>query len=112
VFVVVFLVCVALALVICTSLSLPPLSPVHHPLFFLETTTKAIENKFRQLTSRDDVAIILINQHVAAKIRPLINEYTKTIPTILEIPNSDSPYDEESDPIMQRVKALLGGGRK
>ena len=34
----------------------------------------------------------------------------KTIPTILEIPSKEHPYDPEQDFIMQRVNMFLGGG--
>lgn len=47
-------------------------------------------------------------RQVAEDIRPLINEVHQTIPTILEIPSKDHPYDEAKDPIMQRVSKLLG----
>jgi len=45
---------------------------------------------------------------VADEIRYLIKEYNQTIPTILEIPSKDQPYDEKKDPILQRVQKLLG----
>ena len=32
------------------------------------------------------------------------------IPTVLEIPSKDMPYDPEKDYIMQRVTMVLGGG--
>jgi V-type H+-transporting ATPase subunit F len=38
----------------------------------------------------------------------VLNEYTKAIPTVLEIPSKDQPYDPEKDYIMQRVNMMLG----
>ncbi|POM64979.1 V-type ATPase, F subunit [Phytophthora palmivora] len=72
------------------------------------TPIAAIEASFRSLSNRDDIAIILINQHVAEEIRHLLNTYEKTIPTVLEIPSKDSPYDPAKDYIMKRVNLMLG----
>lgn len=123
---------------------------------YTATPISAIEETFRSLTNRDDIAIILINQHVcllimsiyctlqatpsamlsilslavnivygnidwlstavvvctnaqiAEEIRHLLNAYEKTIPTVLEIPSKDSPYDPSKDYIMKRVGMMLG----
>eukprot|EP01038_Epipyxis_sp_PR26KG_P007982 gene7982-10823_t len=73
-----------------------------------ETDFKLVEEFFRTLTNRNDIAIILINQHVANDIRHILRNYTKTIPTVLEIPSKDQPYDPDQDYIMQRVNMVLG----
>ena len=73
-----------------------------------KTTRAAIEDAFRKFTKRPDVAIVLINQHVAANIRYLLDAYDETIPTVLEIPSKDHPYDPKADTIMRRVNAMLG----
>lgn len=57
----------------------------------IDTTVSQIEEAFNRLTSRDDVAIVLINQHVASEIRHILSGYNKTIPTVLEIPSKDVP---------------------
>ena len=54
-----------------------------------DTEVSVIEETFTTLTQRDDIGILLINQHVAEMIRPLLNEYTQAIPTILEIPSKE-----------------------
>ena len=36
-------------------------------------------------------------------------DYNQTIPTVLEIPSKEHPYDPEQDYIMQRVNMFLGG---
>jgi V-type H+-transporting ATPase subunit F len=41
-------------------------------------------------------------------IRPAIAAHTNAIPTVLEIPSKEHPYDEAKDPLMARVKQLLG----
>ena len=45
---------------------------------------------------------------VADDIRHLLTAYDKTIPTILEIPSKDQPYDPSKDYIMKRVNLMLG----
>ena len=65
---------------------------------------------FKELTNREDIAVVLINQHVAEMIRYLINEYTKPIPAVLEVPSKDTPYDPSKDSILARVQHLLGAG--
>ena len=40
--------------------------------------------------SRDDVAIVLISQYIAEKIRPLVDAYDRPVPAVLEIPSKVS----------------------
>jgi len=61
------------------------------------TEVLEIEDAFMNFTRRTDVGILLINQHVANEIRHKLRDYTQTIPTILEIPSKDTPYDPEQD---------------
>ena len=68
-----------------------------------------MEETFQNFTTRDDIGIILINQHVANTIRHVLKDYTATVPTVLEIPSKEHPYDPEQDYIMQRVNMYLGG---
>jgi len=72
------------------------------------TTHDDLVAAFKNFTSRKDVAIVMITQSIAQEIRYLISAYDKTIPTILEIPSKSQPYDEKSDPLMQRVLRLMG----
>lgn len=74
-----------------------------------KTTSTDIANKFKELSERDDISIILITQSAAAEIRHVLQAYDRTIPVVLEIPSKEKPYDESSDPLMQRVIKLLGG---
>ena len=48
-----------------------------------DTDVGIIEDNFRSLTNRNDIGIVLINQHIANDIRHLIRDYNKTVPTIL-----------------------------
>jgi V-type H+-transporting ATPase subunit F len=75
-----------------------------------DTKADVIENTLKAFTQRDDIGIILINQHVANNLRHILKDYNQTIPTILEIPSKEHPYDPEQDFIMQRVNMFLGGG--
>ncbi|KAL3849918.1 hypothetical protein ACJIZ3_011800 [Penstemon smallii] len=70
-------------------------------------TVKQIEDAFKEFTSRDDIAIVLISQYVANMIRFLVDSYHKPIPAILEIPSKDHPYDAAHDSVLSRVKYLF-----
>lgn len=75
-----------------------------------DTPLNQVEEAFQKLSTREDIGIVLINQHVAADIRHILKDYNQTIPTVLEIPSKEHPYDPEQDYIMQRVNMYLGGG--
>ena len=74
-----------------------------------DTTKTAIEEKFKALTKREDIGIILINQSVAKDIRELITAHEAVIPTILEIPSKDIPYDPQEDAILLLAARQLYG---
>ena len=74
-----------------------------------KTDTATIEATFERFTTeRKDIGIVLINQHIADKIRHRIDTYTAAFPTILEIPSKDHPYDPEKDSVLRRVRRLFG----
>ncbi|KEP63611.1 UNVERIFIED_CONTAM: vacuolar atp synthase subunit f, putative [Hammondia hammondi] len=79
--------------------------------FIVDSKTKRqdVEEAFRTMTERPDIGIVLINQHVADDIRYMVDLHTKIIPTILEIPSKDKPYDSSKDSVMQRIKFFFGG---
>lgn len=72
-----------------------------------KTTVKQIEDSFKEFTSREDIAIVLISQYIANMIRFLIDSYSKPLPAILEIPSKDHPYDPNQDSILSRVKHMF-----
>lgn len=92
----------------------------------IETQISTIENAFEMFTERQDIAILLINQHVcgffhdtqpftsavctqvAEKIRPLVDRYQRAFPALLEIPSKDHPYDPSKDSVLKRVQKLFG----
>lgn len=62
---------------------------VHDP----KAQLSVLEEHFRLYTQeRGDIAILLINQHIAELIRPLIEKYTEAFPALLEIPSKEHPY--------------------
>ncbi|KAI0076275.1 vacuolar ATP synthase subunit F [Panus rudis PR-1116 ss-1] len=73
-----------------------------------KTPIPIIEAAFEEYTTRKDIAILLINQHVAEKIRPTVDKYQQAFPALLEIPSKDHPYDPSKDSILKRVQKLFG----
>ncbi|KAI1461397.1 vacuolar ATP synthase [Annulohypoxylon moriforme] len=87
----------------------PPDSQKNFLVVDNKTETSAIEAAFDSFTTqRKDIGIVLINQHVADKIRHRIDTYTAAFPTILEIPSKEHPYDPEKDSVLRRVRRLFG----
>jgi V-type H+-transporting ATPase subunit F len=74
-----------------------------------ETTRSEIEAKFKTLLNRPDVGIIMINQNIAEDIRELITAHEEVIPTVLEIPSKDIPYDPEKDSVLLSAAKQLYG---
>ncbi|KAI6368669.1 H(+)-transporting V1 sector ATPase subunit F [Pyricularia grisea] len=74
-----------------------------------KTDTAAIEAAFQKFTTeRKDIGIVLINQHIADRIRHIVDTYTAAFPAVLEIPSKDHPYDPEKDSVLRRVRRLFG----
>ncbi|KAF9056666.1 vacuolar ATP synthase [Panaeolus papilionaceus] len=73
-----------------------------------KTPVSTIESTFQEFTTRKDIAILLINQHIAEKIRPSVDQYQQAFPALLEIPSKDHPYDPSKDSILKRVQKLFG----
>ncbi|XP_074604480.1 V-type proton ATPase subunit Vha14-1 [Brevipalpus obovatus] len=83
--------------------------PLNFKVFGRDSITSEIEECFRTLVKRNDIAIILINQNLAERIRHLIDNHSVPIPAVLEIPSKDNPYDPSKDSIMKRAKGVIGG---
>eukprot|EP00242_Pyramimonas_sp_CCMP2087_P007059 CAMPEP_0198198406 /NCGR_PEP_ID=MMETSP1445-20131203/1880_1 /TAXON_ID=36898 /ORGANISM="Pyramimonas sp., Strain CCMP2087" /LENGTH=132 /DNA_ID=CAMNT_0043867963 /DNA_START=67 /DNA_END=465 /DNA_ORIENTATION=- len=73
-----------------------------------KTSVQTIEATFKEFTHREDVSILLISQYIADMIRTVVNDWTKPIPAILEIPSKEHPYDMSQDSILMRVSHLIG----
>merc|ERR1712228_762319 len=65
-----------------------------------DTDEKDIEEALKGFLSRSDIGIVLITQDYADKVRHVIDNHTVPIPTILEIPSKDNPYDPEKDSVL------------
>ncbi|SBS91996.1 V-type proton ATPase subunit F, putative [Plasmodium ovale curtisi] len=95
-----------------------------------QTNKAEIEEVFKEYTSKSDCGVILMNQQVIEKtrhvrqrhqkfkgsrcsiadeIRYLVDLHDKILPTVLEIPSKDKPFDPNKDSIIQRVKLFFGG---
>ncbi|KAG4090763.1 ATPase, V1 complex, subunit F [Neocallimastix lanati (nom. inval.)] len=73
-----------------------------------KTPLATIEETFLEFTHRKDIAIVLINQHVANMIRQLVDDHDQAFPSVLEIPSKDHPYDPSKDSVLKRVQRLTG----
>eukprot|EP01013_Petalomonas_cantuscygni_P023162 TRINITY_DN44542_c0_g1_i1.p1 TRINITY_DN44542_c0_g1~~TRINITY_DN44542_c0_g1_i1.p1 ORF type:complete len:118 (-),score=25.65 TRINITY_DN44542_c0_g1_i1:576-929(-) len=71
------------------------------------TPHSAIENAFKEMTNRADIAILIINQCIANDVRYLLETYEKILPVIIEIPSKKEPYDLAKDYVLQRCRGLL-----
>merc|ERR1711879_419213 len=59
---------------------------------------------FDELTERTDLAMILITVTAAETIQQTLENYAaggKIVPTILQIPSKEKPYDPKKDSVMQ-----------
>ncbi|KAL2872327.1 H(+)-transporting V1 sector ATPase subunit F [Aspergillus lucknowensis] len=74
-----------------------------------KTENSTIEKAFQNFTrERNDIAVLLINQHIAERIRHAVDSYSEAFPAVLEIPSKDHPYDPEKDSVLKRVRRLFG----
>ena len=74
-----------------------------------DTTDSQIDEVLRGMLDRSEVGIVLISQNIAERVRNTIVEHEKVLPTILEIPSKDSPYDPQKDTIVVRAAKILWG---
>uniref|UniRef100_A0AC35TR11 V-type proton ATPase subunit F n=1 Tax=Rhabditophanes sp. KR3021 TaxID=114890 RepID=A0AC35TR11_9BILA len=72
-----------------------------------KTSDAKIKEVFIAFTKRRDIAIILINQVIANRIREVVDVYVRSIPSVLELPSREMPYDPSKDAILNRAKGLF-----
>merc|ERR1712113_669895 len=72
-----------------------------------KTPAATIEETFLRFVNDKNIAVILIAQNVADRIRHVLAEQEDAIPAILEIPSKDQPYDPSKDYIMQRIERMF-----
>merc|ERR1712176_796013 len=70
------------------------------------TPVAVIEENLLRFINDKNIAIILIAQNVADRVRHVLNEQEDSIPAILEIPSKDQPYDPSKDFVMQRIERM------
>ncbi|XP_032305670.1 probable V-type proton ATPase subunit F 2 isoform X3 [Drosophila ananassae] len=68
-----------------------------------DTTVAQIEACFKNFLARPDIAIILINQMYADMIRSTVDAHILPVPTVVEIPSKQQPYDASKDSILKRA---------
>ncbi|XP_030370649.1 V-type proton ATPase subunit F [Scaptodrosophila lebanonensis] len=68
-----------------------------------DTTAIEIEACFKRFVERSDIGIILINQIYADMIRATIDSHLLPVPTVLEIPSKQHPYEASKDSILKRA---------
>lgn len=76
------------------------------------TPVSVIEETFRAFIRRSDVAIILINQNIADKIRHEIDRNNGSRVSVLEIPSKDVPFDSKNDYTLKPTKGMYFGGNE
>ncbi|KRX03455.1 hypothetical protein PPERSA_02834 [Pseudocohnilembus persalinus] len=75
-----------------------------------ETKEDDIQKAFKRFLSQKNIAVILVTQQIAEKyLRTLITNHDSIIPTILEIPSKDAPYDPRKDAIIINANRQLYG---
>ncbi|XP_044254617.1 V-type proton ATPase subunit F-like [Tribolium madens] len=72
-----------------------------------DTDPAQVEECFKRFIKRKDIAIILINQHIADMIRSTVDAHSNPIPAVLEIPSKKSLYSPEKDSILKRARRLV-----
>merc|ERR1712226_1337172 len=73
------------------------------------TPSSVIEETFLRFVDDKNIAIILIAQNVADRIRHVLAEQSDPVPAIIEVPSKDQPYDPSRDFIMQRIEHMFAG---
>merc|ERR1712070_205564 len=73
-----------------------------------KTQQGEIELAFKNYTKRTDISVILINQWIAESIRHVLADYDQIMPTVVEIPSKDSPYNPDQDTMYVRILRLMG----
>lgn len=74
-----------------------------------DTTLSQIETAFTKMVSNPEMGIIMISQNIAESIRNKIAEHEEVLPTIMEIPSKDVPYDPTKDTVLCKAARMLYG---
>ena len=74
-----------------------------------DTAQSQIEATFQKMVSNPEMGIIMISQNIAESIRNKIAEHEEMLPTIMEIPSKDVPYDPTKDTVLCKAARMLYG---
>jgi V-type H+-transporting ATPase subunit F len=74
-----------------------------------DTAHSQIETAFQKMVSNPEMGIIMISQNIAESIRNKIAEHEEVLPTIMEIPSKDVPYDPTKDTVLCKAARMLYG---
>ncbi|KAH8288673.1 hypothetical protein KR054_007724 [Drosophila jambulina] len=66
-----------------------------------------IEACFKKFLTRPDIGIILINQVHADMIRSAVDAHHLAVPTVIEIPSKQHPYEASKDSILKRARVSI-----
>ena len=80
---------------------------MYKTFLIVDTAVSDIEDTLKKFIRREDIDIILINQNIAELVRTTIDGHTAPVPSILEIPSKDHPYDPTKDSILRRAKGMF-----
>ena len=61
------------------------------------------------MLNNPEMGIIMISQNIAEAIRNKIAEHEEVLPTIMEIPSKDVPYDPTKDTVLCKAARNLYG---
>ncbi len=74
---------------------------------FSATSLSELEEAVRGFLNRDDIAILLIVQHMADMVRHITEAWVKITPAVLEIPSKEHAYDPSKDWILKRAQSMF-----
>ncbi|KAH7817621.1 putative vacuolar ATP synthase subunit f [Monocercomonoides exilis] len=81
----------------------------HNTNYFIvdsKTTQDQVAEAFHKFTTRPDIGILIITQHIAEMIRETIEDFSSPLPAILEVPGKEKEYDSSKDAILRRAQRL------
>jgi V-type H+-transporting ATPase subunit F len=74
-----------------------------------DTPLSEIDTAFMKMLKNPEMGILMISQNVAEMIRNRIVEHLEVLPTIMEIPSKDVPYDPTKDSVLVKAARNLFG---
>lgn len=74
-----------------------------------DTPLNEIDTAFMKMLKNPEMGIIMVSQNVAEMIRNRIVDHLDVIPTIMEIPSKDTPYDPTKDSVLVKAARNLFG---